>query len=219
MRCPDGAALAAWVDGEVAGLPATALEGHVARCVRCARASRAERQVKRRTVSLRTEAGAVRPAPDLLSVLMTVPQAEHDRAVRRAHQASCGGSHHAANGRLRGAAIGVGASLWLIAAVWSSPAGLPSTGTASNSAAHPPASVDVAPAVARGPAAPVVAAGFFPVGVTSALAPAEPVPAALSAPLARTAGVGESAASTTSAVPTGRTLGSYPPPLQVIAGR
>lgn len=216
MRCPDGAALAAWVDGEVVGLPATAIEGHVAHCVRCARASRAERQVKRRTVSLRAEADGVRPAPDLLSALLTVPQAEHDRAVRRAHQASCGDSHHdVASGRLRGAAIGVGASVWLIAAVLSSPAGLPSTGIASGS-------VEVTPAVADAPpAAPVVAAGFSPVGVTSALVPAGPVPTALvsSVPLPHTLGLGESTISTAPAAPIGHTDGSYPSPVRAIAGR
>lgn len=231
MRCPDGAALAAWVDGEVVGPPAAAVESHVARCVRCARAARAERQVKWRTVSLRAEAGAVRPAPDLLSVLMTVPQAERDRAVRRAHQARCGDGHHdAASGRLRGAAIGAGAAVWLVAAVWSSPAGLPSNGVASSDVAsaaaadtaQPSASVDVAPAVAdTAPAAPVVAAGFSPVGLASALVPAGPVPTALVSmvPLSHGLGVGESAISTAPAVPPGQSLGFDPASVRVIAGR
>lgn len=224
MRCPDGAALAAWVDGEVVGPPAAAVESHVARCARCARAARAERQVKWRTVSLRAEAGAVRPAPDLLSVLMTVPQAERDRAVRRAHQARCGDGHHdAASGRLRGAAIGAGAAVWLVAAVWSSPAGLPSNGVASSDvasaaaadAAQPSASVDVAPA------APVVAAGFSPVGLASAVVPAGPVPTALVSmvPLSHGLGVGESAISTAPAVPPGQSVGFDPASVRVIAGR
>jgi len=123
VRCPDGAELAAWVDGEVVGLPADAVECHVARCHRCTRAARAERQVKRRTVSLRVEAGSVRPAPDLLSVLMTVPQAEHDRALRRAHRASCGNAHNATRRRVRVAVVGAAAAVWLVAAVWTAPVG------------------------------------------------------------------------------------------------
>ena len=129
MRCPDGAALAAWVDGEVVGHAGDCLGAHVADCPRCRRAERAQRQVKRRTSLLRADMGTPRPDADLLSMLMTVPQVEHDRALRRAHRARCGEAHPGTAGsRLRVAVVGAGAVVWLAAAVWSAPAGPAPTG-------------------------------------------------------------------------------------------
>ena len=158
MRCPDGAALAAWVDGEVVGYSADDLDAHVDCCARCRRAERAQRQVKRRTSQLRGELRAARPDPDLLSMLMTLPQAEHDRALRRAHRASCGDGHPdgSTGTRLRVAVVGAGAAVWLVAAVWSaptgpSPAGSPdptARGGTPTSTSAPSGSVPVAP-VAR----------------------------------------------------------------------
>jgi hypothetical protein len=158
VRCPDGAALAAWVDGEVVDHAADGLGAHVADCPRCRRAERAQRQVKRRTSLLRTEVGTPRPDADLLSMLMTLPQVEHDRALRRAHRASCGEAHPGTAGsRLRIAVVGAGAVVWLAAAVWSAPAGsapagVPdptSAGGATPTAANPvhTASADRVPAV------------------------------------------------------------------------
>ena len=131
MRCPDGAALAAWVDGEAVGYSADDLHTHVADCPRCARAERAQRQVKRRTSQLRGELRAARPDPDLLSMLMTLPQDEHDRALRRAHRASCGDGHPdgSTGTRLRVAVVGAGAAVWLVASVWSAPTGPAPAGT------------------------------------------------------------------------------------------
>lgn len=136
MRCPDGAALAAWVDGEVAADTADALDAHIAHCPRCERAEQAQRQVKRRTALLKAAGGAARPDPDLLAMLMTLPQVEHDRALRRAHRASCGdGRRGATDGtlgtRLRVAVVGAGAAVWLVAAVWSSPPGTAPAGSPS----------------------------------------------------------------------------------------
>jgi hypothetical protein len=128
VRCPDGAALAAWVDGEVVGAPAADLDAHIANCPRCERAEKAQRQVKRRTSLLRAAGGAARPNPDLLAMLMTLPQVEHDRALRRAHLANCGDGRRAGTDgtfgtRLRIAVVGAGAAVWLVAAVWSAPPG------------------------------------------------------------------------------------------------
>ena len=134
MRCPDGAALAAWVDGEVVGDTAEALDAHIAHCPRCERAEQAQRQVKRRTALLKVAGGAARPDPDLLAMLMTLTHVEHDRAMSRAHRDSCGdGRRAAADGtfgtRLRVAVVGAGAAVWLVAAVWSSPPGTAPAGT------------------------------------------------------------------------------------------
>jgi len=201
VRCPDGAVLAAWVDDEVAGLPAAAVADHVAGCARCARAARAERQVKLRTLSLRTEVSATHPDPALLSVLMTVPQAEHDRALRRAHRASCGnGPHGAGGGRLRMAAMGAGAAVWLLAAVWSSP-----PGTSSTSAPELPSDMAVASP------APAVAAGLLPLDVTAALAPP--------APLQHTLLLADSAVFAAPAVPTGDLFRPARAPVPVVPGR
>lgn len=122
MRCPDGAALAAWVDGESGGASADHIGAHVEGCARCQRAARAERQVKRRASLLRADLAGPMPDADLLSMLLTVPQAEHDRALRRAHRASCGGGYGDRSGsRLRVAVVGAGAAVWLAAAIWSAP--------------------------------------------------------------------------------------------------
>ena len=159
MRCPDGAALAAWVDGEVVGDTAEAFDAHIAHCPRCERAEQAQRQVKRRTALLKAAGGAARPDPDLLAMLMTLPQVEHDRALRRAHRASCGdGRRAAADGtvgtRLRVAVVGAGAAVWLVAAVWSSP-----PGTAPASTPQPTPASGVVPTSA----APVTAVPVTPV--------------------------------------------------------
>ncbi len=120
MRCPDSATVVAWVDGELAGETADGLAGHVDSCRRCRAVERAQRQVKRRTSQL----GGPRPNAALLSALLTLPQVEHDRALRRAHRRSCGDltSHDPAATRFRLLVAGVGAAAWLVAATWTAPA-------------------------------------------------------------------------------------------------
>jgi len=154
VRCPDGAALAARVDGELVGPLAADLDDHVGTCERCRRAEQDQRQVKWRTSGLRADWAAARPDADLMSVLLTLPQAEHDRALRLAHRARCGhGQGAVTGGRLRIAVIGAGAAVWLVAAVWTSPAG--------------PAPATVDPSTARGgaPSASVPAQTGTPVPV------------------------------------------------------
>lgn len=122
MRCPDGAALAAWVDGEVGGVTAMAVGLHADDCDRCRRIATAQRQVKRRTALASGPSERLRPDDSLLSLLLTLPQVEHDRALREAHQARCGTAPSAGSARLRVAVAGAGAVL-LVAATWSLPTG------------------------------------------------------------------------------------------------
>jgi len=147
VRCPDGEVLAAWVDDEVAGPDAAAVALHIARCARCQRAEIAQRQVKRRTSRLASQPDG--PAPDaaLMTMLLTLPQTEHDRAVRRAHKTRCG---QVADGpsRLRLAVVGAGALVWLAAAVtWSAPT------TTSPAPASPPAGTPFSTATDTGSSA------------------------------------------------------------------
>ncbi len=119
MRCPDGAALAAWVDGEVVGPAADDVTGHVQACARCRAAERAQRQVKWRTALL----GGPDPDDALMSSLLSLPQTEQDRAARRAHRQRCGevASADPTAARFRLLVAGVGAAAWLVAATWTAP--------------------------------------------------------------------------------------------------
>lgn len=124
MRCPDGAALAAWVDGELGGVTALSVRLHADDCPRCRRLTAAQRQVKHRTALAAGTSERIRPDDALLSMLLTVPQVEHDRAMREAHRARCGSAPTDGATRLRIAVAGAGAAL-LVAAAWSLPAGSP----------------------------------------------------------------------------------------------
>ncbi len=141
MRCPDGAALAAWVDGEVVGPAADGVTEHLAGCARCQAAERTQRQVKRRTSLL----GGPDPDDALLSSLLSLPQAEQDRAARQAHRERCGemASPDSSAARFRLLLAGVGAAAWLVAATWSAPMGTAPTPASPTPGSAPPTSAGV----------------------------------------------------------------------------